>query len=216
MRSSCCSPFEDIAGRHFNATKVADELVRYRENGLGVTTRLLVDGITHAGVASRTVLDVGAGIGGLTLALLARGAASAVAVDASVAYLAAALDEATRQGRAGAIRFVHADFVEASDVGTAGIVALDRVVCCYPAFEPLINAALARAERCLALSYPRDVWYVRAAMGLENGRRRFAGNGFRTVVHPASAIQDLISGAGFRLSSRRETWMWSNDVYVRP
>jgi hypothetical protein len=78
-----------------------------------------------------------------------------------------------------------------------------------------VEAALARAERCLALSYPRDVWYVRAAMTLENRQRWLKRNPFRAFVHPVAAIEDLIARAGFKLANRRETWMWSADVYTR-
>jgi magnesium-protoporphyrin O-methyltransferase len=216
MPSSCCSGFERDATQHFNVEKVAEELEQYRKNGPGVTTRLLADGIAQSGALSGTLLDVGAGFGGLTLALLERGASSAVEVDASAAYIAAARSEADRQGRAGTIRFVHGDFVAAAtEIDAARIVTLDRVVCCYPRFEPLVEAALARAERCLALSYPRDVWYVRAAMTLENGQRWLKRKPFRAFVHPVVAMEDLIARAGFRLSNRAETWMWSADVYIR-
>jgi hypothetical protein len=44
---------------------------------------------------------------------------------------------------------------------------------------------------------------------------RLARNPFRTFVHPVDLMDDIITGAGLRLSSRRETWMWSADVYVR-
>jgi magnesium-protoporphyrin O-methyltransferase len=214
--TGCCSRFECSASQQFNQKKVTQELKRYREKGPGHTTRLLVEGITKSGELSGTVLDVGSGIGGLTLALLERGASSAVAVDASVAYVNAARDEADRRGRAEAIRFVHADFVMvASELSSASIVTLDRVVCCYPSCEPLLDAAASQAERCLALSYPRDLWYVHAGTALENGQRRLAGNPFRTFVHPVGRIEDIITRAGFRLSNRRESWMWSADVYVR-
>ncbi|HEV8393732.1 MAG TPA: class I SAM-dependent methyltransferase [Vicinamibacterales bacterium] len=215
---TCCSgsPFQSTASQHFDRAKVAGELKRYRENGLGPTTRLLVDGIAESGTLGGSVIDVGAGIGSLALALLERGASSAVMVDASAAYVEAARGEAAGRGCADKIRVVHADFVAAaSRIEAATVVTLDRVVCCYPSFEPLLDAAAARAERCLALSYPRDRWYVRAGMGLENGRRWLARNPFRTVVHPVAAIDALITRAGFRLASRRETWMWSVDVYVR-
>jgi magnesium-protoporphyrin O-methyltransferase len=212
----CCSHFECSASQQFNLKKVEREVKRYRAKGPGPTTRLLVDGISQSGVLAGTVLDVGSGFGGLTLTLLERGASSAVAVDASAAYVAAARDEAHRQGRSDAIRFVHADFVmAASDLPSASIVTLDRVVCCYPSYLQLLDAAVARTERCLALSYPRDAWYVRAGMALENGQRRLARNPFRTFVHPVGLIEDIITRAGFRLCSRRETWMWSADVYVR-
>jgi hypothetical protein len=99
---------------------------------------------------------LGSGIGGLTFALLERGASSAVAVDASAAYINAARDEATQRGRSDAIRFVHADFVvAASELPSASVVTLDRVVCCYPSCTQLLDAAVARAERCLAISYPQ-------------------------------------------------------------
>jgi hypothetical protein len=74
---------------------------------------------------------------------------------------------------------------------------------------------LAHAERCLALSYPRDVWYVRLGMTLENGQRWLARNNFRTFVHPIAKIEETIRRAGFGLSRRRETWMWSVDIYLR-
>jgi magnesium-protoporphyrin O-methyltransferase len=212
----CCSHFESAANQQFNQTKAEQELNRYRENGPGPTTRLLVDGISQAGALDGTVLDVGSGIGALTLALLDRGASSAVAVDASAAYVDAARDEAHRRGRTDAIRFVRADFVTAAPgLPSATIVTLDRVVCCYPTCEQLLGAAAALAERCLALSYPRDVWYVRAGTVLENGRRRMARNSFRTFVHPGPLIENCVTRAGFELSSRRESWVWSADVYLR-
>ena len=212
----CCSTFESAAHQQFNEKKVAQELKRYRQKGPGPTTRLLIDGVAQSGELTGTVLDVGAGIGALTLALLERGAASAVAVDASPAYVEAARVEAGRRGRAGAIRFVPADFVDASSqLPSASIVTLDRVVCCYPSCDQLLGAAVGHAERCLALSYPRDVWYVRLGIMLENGQRWLARNSFRTFVHPIAEIEETITQAGFRLSSRRETWVWSADVYVR-
>ena len=119
----CCSHFECSASQQFNQKKVTQELKRYREKGSGPTTRLLIEGITKSGALGGTVLDVGSGIGGLTLALLERGASSAVAVDASGAYVSAARDEADRRGRAEAIRFIHADFVmAASELSSASIV----------------------------------------------------------------------------------------------
>lgn len=213
---ACCSVFDRAADQQFNQKKVALELRRYREKGPGPTTRLLADGIARSGVLSGTVLDVGSGIGALTLALLEQGAASAIAVDASTAYVGAARDEAVRRGRTDAIQFVHADFVEtASQLPSASVVTLDRVVCCYPSWERLLDAALGHAERCVALSYPRDAWYVRLGITFENGQRWLARNSFRAFVHPVQKIEETIRVAGFELSSRRQTWMWSVDVYLR-
>jgi magnesium-protoporphyrin O-methyltransferase len=103
----------------------------------------------------------------------------------------------------------------ASQLPTASVVTLDRVVCCYPSYESLLDSALQLAERCFALSYPRGVWYVRLGMMVENGRRWLTRNSFRTFVHPVAAVERTIERAGFELSSRTETWMWSVDVYLR-
>lgn len=214
--SSCCSSFACAAGQEFNPAKVAQEVKRYRERGPRPTTRLLVDGIVESGASGGDVLDIGGGFGGLTLALLERGAMGATVVDASEAYIAAGREEAERGGRAERVHFVRADFVEAaSTLPAAEVVALDRVICCYPAYEAMLELALARAGRCLAISYPRGAWYVRLAMTLENLQRRLMGNPFRSFVHPVSRLEELIRRAGFRLASRRRTWMWSADVYTK-
>jgi SAM-dependent methyltransferase len=213
---ACCSTFERAAEQQFNSKKAAGEMARYRQQGPGATTRMLQDGVARSGIPGTQLLDVGCGIGSLTFGLLDRGMTGAVAVDASSAYLDAARQEADRRGRADAVQFVHADFVSvASQLPSASVVTLDRVVCCYPSCEPLLDAAVRHADDCLALSYPRDVWYVRLGIMLENGQRWLARNPFRTFVHPAANIEGTIRRAGFELSSRRETWMWSADVYVR-
>jgi SAM-dependent methyltransferase len=214
--AACCSAFECAADHQFNEKKASEELKRYRDKGPGPTTRLLQEGVTQVGALSGTLLDIGSGIGSLTFGLLERGVTRAVAVDASSAYNVVARQEAERLGRADVVRFVHADFVSvAPDLPPATLVTLDRVVCCYPSYEALLNAALRHAEMCLALSYPRDVWYVRLGVKLENAQRRLTKNSFRTFVHPAGRMKDVIQTAGFELSTRQETWMWSVDVYTR-
>jgi tRNA1(Val) A37 N6-methylase TrmN6 len=213
---SCCAPYEGIAAEQFNRKKAAAELKRYRDKGPGPTTRLLTNGIVDAGTREGTLLDVGTGIGSLAFALLTRGITHAVAVDASSAYLETARHEAERLGRTDDMQFVQADFVSvASQLPTATVVTLHRVICCYPSYEPLLKAALSHADHCVALSYPRDAWYVRVGTAIENGQRRLKGNAFRTFVHPPTRIEGLIRRAGFTLNSRRETWIWSVDVYTR-
>ena len=134
--AACCSAFECAADQQFNEKKATEELKRYRTKGPGPTTRLLQQGLEHAGTLNGTLLDIGSGIGSLTFGLLERGITHAVAVDASSAYNAVARQEAARLGRADAVRFVHADFVSvAPELPAATVVTLDRVVCCYPSYE---------------------------------------------------------------------------------
>lgn len=211
-----CGDYAAAANQQFTEQIAARDLESYQAKGPGPTTRLLRDALTQAGLVDGVVLDIGAGIGALTFELLEAGAKGAIAVDASPSYIAAGSREASRRGRAGVIQFIAADFLSAaSQIPPASIVTLDRVICCYPASQPLLAEALPHAERVFAFSYPRDLWYVRIWNRLVNAKRRLTGNPFRTYVHPAAGMAHTIVGAGFGLVSRHNTAAWSVDLYAR-
>jgi ribosomal protein L11 methylase PrmA len=107
---SCCA-FGNTTDQHFDAKKVEKELAQYRKKGPGPTTRGLRDGLRSAGLREGTLLDIGGGLGILSLELLDAGFSRAIVVDASSAYLAAAAEEATRRGRSASTEFVHGDFL---------------------------------------------------------------------------------------------------------
>ena len=212
MVCSCCD-FERAADRQFTSQKAAKELQSYRQGRLGPTTRLLRDSVVDVGLNQGSLLDIGGGVGALAFELLSRGMSSALVLDASAAYVAAASEEAQRQGKRAQV--VQGDFVRTSQtVPPADLVSLDRVVCCYPQYESLLDQALGHAQRGVALSYPRDRWYVRAAVWFDNVKRA-RKSGFRMFVHPPRRIQRAIEHAGFVLVRRRFSLMWTMDVYLR-
>ena len=212
---ACCCTFEETVDEQFTSKKAGRELERYRRKGAGSTTRLLIEGLSQAGIVDGTLLDVGAGVGALTFELLDRGIGRAVIVEASAGYAGAASDEAARRRHTTHIDLVRGDFLEVADtIPMASVVTLDRVICCYPLYEQLLSEALRHAERGFAFSYPRDRWYVRTGMRLENALRRRRTR-FRTFVHPESRMRELIADAGFELVSQRQTITWSADVFVR-
>jgi magnesium-protoporphyrin O-methyltransferase len=214
--STCCSTYRSVAGANFDQKRAKRDLENYRIKGAGPTACLLRDMLVDVGAVDGVLLDIGSGIGGLSFDLLERGVTRALAVDASAAYLTAAAQEATRRDRTRDIEFRHGDFVDvASTVPPATIVTMDRVICCYPAFEVLLREALGHAERYFAYSYPRDLWYVRAAIAGENGLRRLRRNPFRAFVHPVGRMMQMIERAGFHLETRRQSWQWSAEVWVR-
>ena len=203
MTCSCCA-FGDTADQHFTAEKVAKELRQYRRKGPGPTTRGLRDGLASAGLNQGTLLDIGGGLGILSLELLDAGMSRAVVVDASSSVSRGSVREAVRRGRSASTEFVHGDFLAiASHLAPSTVVTLDRVVCCYPFFEPLLDQALQRAERGFAFSYPRDRWFVRLGVWLENALRRRRGNAFRTFVHPPSKMAEHDRTGG--VQARRQT-----------
>ncbi len=177
---------------------------------------MLLAGLAKAGAIHGRLLDVGSGIGALTFELLDQGLASAIGVDLSSAHVATASEEASRRGRSGSTRFVQGDFLDvASQLPCADIVALDRVVCCYPECERFLDESLRHADRYFAFSYPRDRWYVRTWVGLENLGRQITQNTFRSFVHPVSAMENVIHRSGFKRVSHSCTRIWCADVYER-
>ena len=162
------------------------------------------------------MLDVGSGVGALSFELLDRGLTSALGVDLSSAQVAIASQEASRRGRSDLTRFIQGDFLDvAGQLPSADIVTLDRVVCCYPEYERLLEESLRHADRIFAFSYPLDVWYVRAWAGLNNLGRSIVRNAFRSFIHPVAAMEDVVRREGFTLVSRKSTRTWRADVYAR-
>ncbi|MDH5588764.1 MAG: class I SAM-dependent methyltransferase, partial [Gemmatimonadota bacterium] len=136
------------------------ELRRYRRKGVGGTTRILLEALRSpsagTGVAGRSFLDIGGGVGAIQHELMAAGATHGTHADASPAYLDAARSEGERRGHADRVRYVLGDFVDvADDIEPADVVTLDRVVCCYPDMPALVDASASRALESYGLVFPR-------------------------------------------------------------
>ncbi|HEY7195269.1 MAG TPA: methyltransferase domain-containing protein, partial [Gemmatimonadales bacterium] len=151
---SCCGA--PGCERIFDRKHASRELRNYRKNGPIATTQALIQSVLRAGVKDDTVLDIGGGVGAIQYDLLKAGARTAVSVDASSAFEAAARGEAKRQGLSDRIKYEAGDFVDLADqIAPADIVTLDRVVCCYPNMEALVRLSAQHSRRIYGLVYPR-------------------------------------------------------------
>ena len=200
----------------FSGWYVRRELRRYRRSGPRPTTRILIDALKAEGADGATILDIGGGIGALHHGLLEAGATRATEAEAATAYLEAASDEAKRQGHAGRVDYRHGDFVSlANELEPAEIVALDRVICCYPDMDALVTLSVGKARRLYGLVYPRDVWWTKMGHRFLNFLLRLTGNPFRVFVHPTRSVDALVRGAGFRRLFQHDTMSWQVVVYGR-
>jgi SAM-dependent methyltransferase len=214
---SCCGKTScEATAQHFGRAKAVGDLEQYRRKGPDKRTRLLLESLTRAGVDGLSVLDVGSGLGIVSFELLKRGASHAVLADASPAYLQAAREEAQRTSFADRVRFTPGDFVETSnDIAPVDVVVLDRAVCCYPAWRPLLELAAARCRRVFGLTYPWNRPDIHLVLRFENLRRRWSRNAFRAFVHPPGQMDQLLRQCGLRRISRARTYFWHIDVYQR-
>jgi 2-polyprenyl-3-methyl-5-hydroxy-6-metoxy-1,4-benzoquinol methylase len=211
----CCSHCDGIE-REFDDSTAKSDLKRYLRRGPLPTTHHLLDALQRLGIGGATLLDIGGGIGSIHHELLASGAERAVHVDASSAYLATARDEARRRGHEGRVQFRHGDFTElAPAIEPADIVTLDRVICCYPDMERLVELSAARARRLYGLVFPREVPWVRAMVPVANLWFRVRGCGFRVYLHSGHRVEAVVAGQGLRRVFRRTTPLWQVLVYAR-
>ena len=212
MNCCQCQGIEEL----FNDPLVTKELRQYRVKGPAKTTRWMVDAIKNEDVAGTRLLDIGGGVGAVQHALIAAGVKEATDVDASKAYIRAARDEANRRGIADQIQLLHGNFIDlAPQIPPADIVTLDRVVCCYPDMEKLVDLSAARAKKLYGLVYPRDTWWVKIGMAILNVFFRLQRRPFRTYVHPTREVETIVRRHGLRRTFFRQTLVWQVVVYGR-
>lgn len=192
----CCD--EDLALIGYDGRDAAKDRDRWHRCGPRVTTQELVDTIKAQGVAGAKLLDIGAGVGAVHLLLLEAGAASAVDVDASREYLAAARAEAERRGLADRVDYRYGDAVElAADVPPVDVVTLDSVICCYPNAPALLEAAVRTRPRLVGLTYPRDVWWMLAYMRLYNAAHALRRSPSRYFAYRRALVDRVLAGLGY-------------------
>jgi hypothetical protein len=210
---SCCRETTD---HHFGEAIARKDLQTYERGSLNKTTRILLEALRPKATEVFSLLDIGGGVGVILHELLDGSAMEATYVEVASAYLQVAQEEAEKRGNGGRVRFVHGDFVAlAGKINDAEMVTLDRVVCCYPEAEPLIEASASKALKWYALSYPRDRWWVRLAIRFENWNRNRRGDPFQVYVHSETLIDELIKRAGFSRQVHARTLTWCVAIYLR-
>ena len=177
---------------------------------------MLLEAVKQKGVQGNSLLDVGGGIGAIQHELLRAGVEQADSVEASTAYIEANKEEADRQGHGDRITYHHGDFVElAPNLERADIVTLERVICCYPDVEILVELSSRLADRVYGLVYPRTNWASKIAARLFNLIMWLRRSSFRVFIHPDSVIDWVTRSNGLRPISRRKTLLWQVVVYER-
>src|SRR6185503_10227048 len=193
MPCNCC----EMENNTFGEDEAKANLKDYRKRGPAKQTKLILEAIRSLGLKNAALLDIGGGIGTIHHELLGDVAREATHVDASSAYLKIATEEARRLGHSEQVKFIHADFTDvAAEIPQVDVVTLDRVVCCYPNFRALLKAASSKSRIAIALTYPREEWYIKAVMSMMNFFQRLRNDPFRVFVHPVSEMESVLNGEG--------------------
>lgn len=211
----------DNCGCDDYATPIDADIARkdresYHSEGPSGPTRMLLDMIKAESAEGVTLLDIGGGIGVIDQELLRTHASSAVLVEASPDYLQAARAEAQEADLLDRLEIVPGDFVRhAADIAPADIVTLDKVMCCYPGATELVDASASRAKRLYGLILPRDRWYVRWFVRLENVYKRMRRDTFRAHAHSNVAIDAQLARMGLVQRAEAFTPWWRVVLFSR-
>ena len=186
----------------------------FEKKGLDSTAGPMVVALHAGGLGGVEVLEAGTGSGTALVSLLEAGASHAVGYDISPGYQAAAAALLESRGLEGRADLVVGDFVTATPP-EAEVVFLNRVVCCYPDMDGLVDAAADATGGRLAMSFPRRNLFTRVALGVINAFMRLRRSTFRVYVHPPAAIRARAESAGLAPAAGGSTRMWEWQLWER-
>lgn len=215
--ADCCGPTADprVARRFDREWGGWDDAEGFPEI-VEVSARLL-DALRDASVVRPTVLEIGCGAGGVSVALAEMGATHVRGVDLSPA----SVEVAQRRARAiGVERQTSFEVGEGSSIKFAECdwVVADRVLCCDAHVNQLLDAVIGAARERIALSVPesrgwrgflnRPMWAAENMWDLLHG-------GCRGYVHDVRRIQQRLMASGFRPRTTGHVDLWHYGVYAR-
>jgi SAM-dependent methyltransferase len=209
--SPCC--FDEWA-----ATTAA----RARKRGVGAPiTRHLLEALVRQGIEGRTFLDVGCGTGDLALGAVERGADRASGIDLGPGAIEQARALADERDLSDRTAFRVGDGAVAS-LDRHDVVALNRVLCCYPEVTALLANSLGAVGAVYAYTAPIHTGVLgafnRVSVAISNvwfrlRDRKFRG--FRAFVHDLDDVDRIIGEAGFRKTIGAHRRVWQLAVFTR-
>ena len=187
----------------------------YRKKGLDSTGRMILAVLRSRGLPGLSTLELGCGVGGLTIELARSGAISATGMDLSPNMISTAKALAGESDVGGSITFTVGDGARAL-LPRADVVVLDAVMCCYPDLTALVANTSGSAGKYYAYSIPDDTRLggrlLRFLLPLQSLLRR--RKGFRFYMHPPSKVSALLERRGFtQIFSGTTGYFWLVRVY---
>ncbi len=191
---------------------------RYKTKGLSKSSRLLFNFIRDSGTKGKTVLELGSGAGGFSIELLKNGVESAVGFDLSPKMVDSAIGLASASGFENRAKFQVGD-AAVSELPSADIVIMDKVLCCYSQWEPFLDNAIKASRGMVGFIVPRDEglakWPFRLGLRVVNFFSR-RGGGVMFYLHPLGLVDKRLRDSGFVRKKKQSSRFWLVFLYSRP
>ena len=212
----CSCDESSKVGREFDGD-ACDFCERYKSKGLSRSSKLLLKFISEGGIKDRTVLDLGCGAGGMSIELLRQGAQNAVGFDLSPRMIEAACELARATGFESKAKFQEGNAALA-ELPRSDTVVIDKVLCCYSEWRPLLKNAIDASSVMVGFIVPRDEgvakWPFRLGLRIANYFQRRSG-GIMFYLHPLGTIDRTFRDAGFSLHRKQTSRFWLVFLYSR-
>jgi magnesium-protoporphyrin O-methyltransferase len=211
IKEHCCG-----ADLFFDPKQAAKEYKKYLKKGPSRVTAKLIQQLMSHSLSSKSLVDVGGGIGAIQWWFLGNGGKSTSDIDASSGYLNQAKQHAEENGWGNKTEFLLGNCIDLySQIGTTEIVTLDKVICCYPNFKEIIGASCEKATEAVSLSYPMDGFISSTLRSIMDFFMSFQKNPFRPFIHPINEIRQTFTQNGFIRASHDLAFPWHIETYVR-
>ena len=165
----------------------------------------------------KAVLDLGCGAGGFSVELLKEGAEGAVGFDLSPKMVDSAIGLASASGFENRAKFQVGD-AAVMELPSSDIVILDKVLCCYSQWEPLLRNAVKASRGVIGFIVPRDEgvakWPFRFGLRVVNFFSKRSG-GVLFYLHPLGLVDKTLRDSGFVRKNKQGSRFWLVFLYSR-
>ena len=210
---SCC---QLAYNNTFDSKRALKEMGDYLTSGPKKSTCHLLDPLLAHVTPKDSLMDIGSGVGAIIWELLDAGIKKATYLDISPGYSQVFKDQIDLRGKNKPIQVETGDFTELyENITPSDIVTLDKVICCYEDYQPLVALSTKKCKRLYAYTIPRNVWWVKAVNGIGAILKSFSKNHLQSLVHSTSKIEELVLAEGFNKIFENYNREWLTVIYER-
>lgn len=163
------------------------------------------------------MVDLGCGAGGFAIQLLKEGATIVAGFDLSQNMINTANELAKAEGFETKTKFQVGNAATA-ELPPSDVVVMDKVLCCYSDWQPLLKNAISASQEMIGFIVPRDVGTAklcfRLGVKIVNYFAKRKGNTL-FYLHPLSQVDSTLQESGFMQHKKQTKRFWLAFLYNR-
>ncbi len=210
--NSCC---KITYNNTFDLKQARKEMAQYLKSGPKKSTKYLLKPLRERALVEGSLLDIGGGVGALIWELLENEIDHVYYIEISDAYSKVFKEQVVSRSVEKKVNILTGDFTEHHrSLPQVDVVTMDKVICCYQDYRPLVKLSLQKARKVYAYTIPRDIWWVKAVNKVESLIKSFT-NYLRTHIHPTAEIEEMVVSQGFTKIYQKTHREWLTVIYSK-